>query len=125
MSGSGKTTLARRLAPLLGPSPGALHLRSDVIRKHLAGVTEKTRLPATHYEASVTKEVYRQLCEMAHKGLDTGYAVIADAVFLKPSERRAIAYAVEALGLEFVGFWLDSPASVLKQRVKSATKRRL
>ncbi len=119
LSGSGKTTLARRLAPLLGPSPGALHLRSDVIRKQLAGVTETTRLPAKHYEPSVTKEVYRQLYEKARIGLDTGYAVMADAVFLRPSQRHAIVQTAAVLGIDFAGFWLESPASILKERVTS------
>ncbi len=37
-SGSGKSRLARDLAPLLGAAPGAVVLRTDVIRKRLAGV---------------------------------------------------------------------------------------
>jgi len=37
LSGSGKTWLARRLAPDLG----AVHLRSDVERKRLAGLAER------------------------------------------------------------------------------------
>ncbi|MBM3520938.1 MAG: hypothetical protein FJX63_09280, partial [Alphaproteobacteria bacterium] len=38
LSGTGKSTLAASLAPLLGTPPGALHIRSDVERKILAGV---------------------------------------------------------------------------------------
>ena len=37
LSGSGKSTLARALAPAVGSAPGALILRSDVIRKALLG----------------------------------------------------------------------------------------
>src|SRR5690606_8417690 len=40
LSGTGKTTLARALAPRIGAAPGALHLRSDVLRKQMAGVAE-------------------------------------------------------------------------------------
>jgi hypothetical protein len=36
LSGSGKSTLARMLAPGIGAAPGAVHLRSDEIRKELA-----------------------------------------------------------------------------------------
>ena len=39
-SGSGKTTLAARLAPTVGPAPGALVLRSDIERKRLLGVPD-------------------------------------------------------------------------------------
>jgi aminoglycoside phosphotransferase family enzyme len=37
-SGTGKTTVAAALAPELRPLPGALHLRTDVERKLMAGV---------------------------------------------------------------------------------------
>ena len=37
LSGTGKSTLAARIAPALGPPPGARWLRSDVIRKLLFG----------------------------------------------------------------------------------------
>ncbi|WP_244486205.1 phosphotransferase [Bradyrhizobium viridifuturi] len=45
-SGTGKSVLARDMAPLIGPPPGALVLRSDVIRKQLHNVSEHTALPA-------------------------------------------------------------------------------
>ncbi len=38
LSGTGKTTLAAAIAPHLGRPPGAIHLRSDIERKLLAGV---------------------------------------------------------------------------------------
>ena len=49
VSGTGKTTLATALAPRLGASPGAVHLRSDLERKALAGVGELDRLPDAAY----------------------------------------------------------------------------
>ncbi len=45
VQGTGKTFVARDLAPRLGASPGALLLRSDEIRKRLAGVAPEQRLP--------------------------------------------------------------------------------
>src|SRR6185295_11257252 len=44
LSGSGKSTLARRVAPSIGAAPGALIVRSDLIRKTLLGVSPLTRL---------------------------------------------------------------------------------
>ena len=45
-SGTGKTTLARALADGVGGAAGARLVRSDVVRKPLAGVAPETRLAA-------------------------------------------------------------------------------
>ncbi|MHA1600544.1 MAG: bifunctional aminoglycoside phosphotransferase/ATP-binding protein, partial [Alphaproteobacteria bacterium] len=52
LSGTGKTCLAHELAPGLGAPPGALHLRSDVLRKSYHGVNELHRLPPSAYGAT-------------------------------------------------------------------------
>lgn len=60
-SGSGKSTLAAAVAGHLGAPPGALVIRSDVVRKRLAGVGESVRLEADSYSAAMTARVYREL----------------------------------------------------------------
>jgi predicted kinase len=89
-SGSGKSTLARSLAPHIGAAPGALVLRSDVMRKSLLGVGPLTRLGSEGYSPDVTHQVYRLLRDRASAALKAGHAVIADAVFADPAERQAI-----------------------------------
>src|SRR3546814_6815748 len=42
LSGTGKSTIAKLVAPCLGRAPGARILRSDVLRKRLAGVPPET-----------------------------------------------------------------------------------
>jgi hypothetical protein len=42
LSGTGKSILARGLAGIIEPVPGAVIVRSDVVRKRLLGVTETT-----------------------------------------------------------------------------------
>lgn len=84
--------------------PGALVLRSDVIREQLQGVSPLTRLEASGYSLEVNARVYQTLAERARTALSAGHAVIADAVYRSPEERdaiRAIARDVEApfLGL--------------------------
>jgi uncharacterized protein len=49
LSGTGKSTIAAALAPFADPAPGAVHLRSDIERKRLAGVGELERLPREAY----------------------------------------------------------------------------
>ena len=83
LSGTGKTTVARHLAAKIGAVPGAVHLRSDVIRKQLFGVAETSPLPHQAYTPTVTEHVYRAMQKMAGLSLEAGHSVIADAVHAK------------------------------------------
>jgi len=60
-SGTGKTVLARAIAATLCPPPGAVVLRTDVIRKELFGVDPLTALPETAYTPDVNERVYRTM----------------------------------------------------------------
>jgi len=117
LSGTGKSTLAYGLAPAIGMAPGARVLRSDVIRKRLAGVAPEARLPEEAYRPEMAERVYETLAEMAGAALAGGHTVIADAVFSKPEERDAIAAVARAAGVPFDGLWLKAPAEVLEARV--------
>ena len=117
LSGTGKTTLARALAPDLGASPGALHLRSDVLRKQLAGVGELDRLPPESYTAEASDAVYGALATKATQALAAGQAVVVDAVFARPEERDAIEAVARQAGVRFDGLWLEAAAETLKARV--------
>jgi hypothetical protein len=116
LSGSGKTTLAYELAPRLGAAPGAVVLRSDEIRKRLCGVPLLERLGPEGYAPPVTERVYRTLIERAVQVTGQGHTAIADAVFARPADRRAIAHAAQAAGVPFVGLWLEAPDDVLIAR---------
>lgn len=121
LSGTGKSTLAAALADLVGPAPGALHVRSDVERKRLVGVAETERLPPQHYSSDVSERVYDALLDKARRALAAGHAVISDAVYAKPAERAAIEAVARDLGVPFVGLWLTAPAETLLQRVDART----
>jgi aminoglycoside phosphotransferase family enzyme/predicted kinase len=121
LSGTGKTTLARELAPKIEPAPGALHLRSDVLRKRLAGVDELKRLPPESYTPEANAQVYATLIERARAALNAGHSVIVDAVYAKPQERAAIEDLARACGAPFAGIWLEAPQATLIARV---TQRR-
>jgi uncharacterized protein len=117
-SGTGKSTLARGLAPGIGPVPGAVFLRSDVIRKALFGVSPLERLPATAYASEMSTRVYRTLADRARDVLRAGHAAIVDAVFAAPAERAAIEAVAADAAAPFVGLWLDAPPEVLIGRVQ-------
>jgi aminoglycoside phosphotransferase family enzyme/predicted kinase len=117
LSGTGKSTLAQALAPALLPAPGARVIRSDVVRKRLAGVAPETRLPPQSYSREAAHRVYAALQAETRTALAAGYCVIADATFLRPEERQAIAATARAAAVPFTGLWLEAPGDVLMTRV--------
>lgn len=121
LSGTGKSRLARAVAPGLGPVPGAVVLRSDVLRKRMFGVGEAERLPQEAYGPGVTERVYAELAERARAVLAAGQAVIADAVYARPNERAVIEQIAHDAGVRFDGVWLDAPLAV---RIARVTRRR-
>jgi aminoglycoside phosphotransferase family enzyme/gluconate kinase len=119
VSGTGKTTLARDIAPLISAPPGAIVIRSDIVRKQLMGVSETVRLPESAYAQTVTARVYSRIAELAATTLASGYSVIADAVYGKESERRELAEIAELAGVPFDGLWLEAPPELLESRIRA------
>jgi aminoglycoside phosphotransferase family enzyme/predicted kinase len=117
VSGTGKSTLAREAAPALGAAPGAVILRSDVIRKQLMGVPESERLPDSAYAPAMSVEVFRRIARIAATTLASGYTVIADAVYGKEEERLEIEATARQAGARFDGLWLEAPQALLEQRI--------
>jgi predicted kinase len=120
-SGTGKSVLARALATRIEPAPGAVILRSDVIRKRIFGVAETTPLPAEAYQANVSGQVYDNLVTTAAQILAQGISVIADAAYLRESERDAIRRAALKQGAAFDGLFLYAG---LATRLARITARR-
>ena len=82
-SGSGKSTVARALAPVAG----AVVVRSDTVRKRLAGVAPEERLGAGSYTAEANRAVYRRMMVEAGRALRAGATVILDATFADAAMR--------------------------------------
>jgi predicted kinase len=119
LSGTGKTTLAAALAPLLGASPGAVHLRSDLERKALAGVGELERLPASAYTPEARQRIYNSLRKKAAAALRARHAVILDAVYDSESERREIENLADTLNIPMHGLWLHADPTTLIARMET------
>lgn len=118
-SGSGKSTLAAAIAHHLGAAPGARVLSSDRIRKRLAGVQAETRLPAEQYTLAASQRVYATLYSQAHTTLQSGHAVVADAVFSRQDEREMIEHCAQATAAPFQGIWLSTDTHTLLTRVQA------
>jgi aminoglycoside phosphotransferase family enzyme/predicted kinase len=117
VSGTGKSGLAAKLASHLGRRPGAVVLRSDVLRKALFGLPDDARLPEDAYTPEVTRCVYQRLEMETGVLLDSGHSVIADAVYGRAEERFAIAEVARHTGAQFDAMWLTAPTDVLESRV--------
>jgi predicted kinase len=107
------------LAQDIGAAPGAVHLRSDIERKMLAGVPLNARLPDDAYTPKASEQVYRQLLEKAEPILSAGQSVIIDAVYAAKSERAEVEALARRLGVGFSGYWLEAPEDVMTERVGS------
>jgi uncharacterized protein len=119
LSGSGKSTQAIRLAPMLGAAPGAVILRSDVVRKSLMGVAAFAPLGATGYSAEVTTQVYEFLRSTTAMLLSAGHSVIVDAVHARAEERQLIEDVATRSGVPFKGLWLAPPGDVMETRLEA------
>jgi predicted kinase len=118
-SGTGKSSVAAAIAPHLGALPGAVVLRSDVIRKRLFGREPTDRLPQEAYTAEVGDRVFAAMAEQAAQILASGHSVVADGVYGREAQRAEIAAVAKALGIPFAGIWLTAPEAVLEARVEA------
>jgi aminoglycoside phosphotransferase family enzyme/predicted kinase len=92
---AGKSTVARRLAEPLR----AEILRSDVVRKELAGIAPTARGAAEIYDAAFTKRVYDEMARRAAATLEAGRTVVVDAANLRRAERAALLRVAASAGV--------------------------
>jgi hypothetical protein len=101
-SGTGKTTAGK----LLAADTGFPLLRSDVVRKRLAGLAPTARVEARFLEGIYTPEMsrrtYERLREEAERHLAAGDGAIVEATFLAAAHRRPFAELAQRRGLPLV-----------------------
>lgn len=117
LPGSGKSTLARELAE----RADFVVLRSDVVRKELAGLSADTSArtaPDTGlYTSEWTARTYVECLRRAESLLGDGKRVIVDANFGDESHRRAFLDAATRLALPAVFLWCRVSPEIAKQRL--------
>ncbi|GLQ06542.1 bifunctional aminoglycoside phosphotransferase/ATP-binding protein [Sneathiella chinensis] len=118
LSGSGKSTLSRALAPRIGAAPGAVHIRSDVIRRLLIGWDDYTPMPQTAYTPEMSEQVYDTMKAIARQTLATGHSVIMDAVSDRPEDQKAFQQLAVDCGVPFTGLWLSVRPEVMAARIE-------
>ncbi len=93
LSGSGKTTVARQLARHIG----AIHIRSDAVRKHLAGIPIEQQGGADLYTPEMSDKTYGRLLELGIKLASLGFPVILDAKYDRQVFRQEAIQAARAI----------------------------
>lgn len=90
LSGSGKSFLAR----ILNEEFGYAWVRSDVVRKELAGLrpeqVAKSEFGKGIYTEEMTRRVYEEMVKRAEELVRKGKRVVLDATFLKRWQRELV-----------------------------------
>jgi hypothetical protein len=117
LSGSGKSTFSKALAD----QKNFLHIRSDAVRKHLAGVDlygSSQEIYSHHH----TSETYAKLIELGIVLAERGHSVILDAKFDRREFRDKLREKAASFGLSVHFVHCDAPAETLKTRLSQRTK---
>jgi uncharacterized protein len=117
LSGSGKSTTARLLARKLG----AVYIRSDAVRKHLAGIPLHQKGGNELYTAEMTQKTYGRLLELGIQLAAQGYRVILDAKYDRQALRAEAIAQSQAHQIPLQIFHCDAPLDVLKTRLQQRT----
>jgi uncharacterized protein len=117
LSGSGKSTLAKTIAT----QHHAILLRSDAIRKHLAGIPVSELGSDAIYTPEMTQKTYDRLRELGILLVQQGYTVILDAKYDRQALRQAVIAEATGHGIDLTILHCDAPIAVLESRVASRT----
>ncbi len=120
LSGSGKTTASSALL-LADRDASTVRLRSDVERKRLYGFAPDAASGGTIYGLDATARTYGRLEDLARAALADGFAVIADAAFLKREERDRFRRLAADCGVPFAILACEAPADELRRRLRART----
>lgn len=121
LPGTGKSTLARRLAERAG-----LHvIRSDVVRKELAGISAESGAQAPTGQGIYTPEwnarTYAECLARAEKLLFAGQRVLIDANFPDNARRRTFLREAVAWGVPPLMFVCQADPQVVHERLAART----
>ncbi len=119
LPGTGKSTVAR----LVGDALGATVLRTDEVRKELAGLPTTTHAPDAFghglYSSTATADTYGALIERAEVALRMGETVILDASWSEERWRDLARAAADRVHADVVELRCELPAAVAAERIRA------
>jgi aminoglycoside phosphotransferase family enzyme/predicted kinase len=115
LSGSGKTTVAKEIARKIN----AIQIRSDAVRKHLAGISLAEKGSNEIYSSQMNQKTYDRLLELGIMLAKEGFQVILDAKYDRIALRQKVREAAQSnnIPLEIVN--CTAPIEVLRDRLDS------
>ncbi len=120
---SGKSTLAAAI----GARFGWPVLRSDVVRKELAGLDPSARAAAPLdeglYAPRLTEQTYATLVDRARLHVSFGESVVVDASWSHSQSRTMAAVLARSTSSDLVAFRCDAPADVRTARAAERAAR--
>jgi uncharacterized protein len=123
LSGSGKSTVARQLAQPLS----AIHIRSDAVRKRLAGISLSARgdqdgvAESGIYTPEMTQLTYERMLELGIFLAQQGWSVILDAKYDHYNLRQAMLEAAKTAQIPICIVQCTAPIEVLRDRLQHRT----
>ena len=117
LSGSGKSTVARQLARQMG----AIHIRSDAVRKHLAGIPLTDRGGDELYTAQMSQKTYERLLFLGIMLANQGFSVILDAKYDRQQLRSIAIAQAQFHQLPLQILHCSAPVEVLRDRLEKRT----
>ena len=116
LPGTGKSTLATGVAGTIG----ATLLRSDVVRKELAGDSATPAgIDQGLYDPHRKAMVYDELLRRARTALGLGQTVVLDAAWLDPAWREHAADLAVAASSDLVELRCDAPPALARSRIEA------
>jgi uncharacterized protein len=112
LPGTGKSTLARALAEQAGFEV----IRSDEVRKELAGISF-TSTERGIYTPEWSERTYRECWRRAENGLWEGQRVIVDATFSRERDRHEFLRGAERLRVPALLFICQADRGLIRQRL--------
>lgn len=123
LTGTGKTSIADELGFQLGIET----VRSDVVRKEIAGVPPREHHFEEHAEGIYTKAfdemTYRKVFDLSDIALASGRSVIADATFRRRKERDSFRSLAVKHGARFRIINTSCPEEIAQQRLEQRMEK--
>lgn len=117
LPGTGKSTLARALAE----QAGFALIRSDLVRKELAGLPSMAAVPPQLrdliYGPVWTERTYAECCHWAEQKLFEGQRVLVDANFRRADQRQPFLTLARQLGVPLLFLHCHADEKLVRQRL--------
>jgi uncharacterized protein len=117
LSGSGKTTVAKTIAR----KHSAIYLRSDAVRKQLAGIAVAEKGSNEIYSAEMSQKTYDRLLELGIMLARDGFTVILDAKYDRVAYREQVIDAAKHNSIPLQIINCTAPIEVLRDRLNNRT----